>query len=81
VLIFDEATSSLDNLTQDRFTNTLIKLRDGKTTIIIAHRLKTVSHCNRILFMENGRVSGLASFSDLLKNNEKFSNLVKSGNI
>lgn len=81
VLIFDEATSSLDNLTQERFTNTLINLREGKTTIIIAHRLKTVIHCDRILFLENGRVSGLASFDELVKDNKKFSELVKSGNI
>jgi ABC-type multidrug transport system fused ATPase/permease subunit len=81
VLIFDEATSSLDNLTQDRFTNTLIKLRDGKTTIIIAHRLKTVSNCDRIIFLEDGHVSGIASFDELLKSNKKFSELVMSGNI
>ena len=81
VLIFDEATSSLDNLTQDRFTNTLIKLRDGKTTIIIAHRLKTVSNCDRIIFIEDGHVSGIASFDELLKSNKKFSELVMSGNI
>ncbi|GAB7022220.1 ABC transporter ATP-binding protein [Salidesulfovibrio brasiliensis] len=56
VLIFDEATSSLDYKNQELLTNTMIKLRGIKTMIVVAHRLDTVKYCDRVVVIENGRL-------------------------
>jgi ABC-type multidrug transport system fused ATPase/permease subunit len=79
VIIFDEATSSLDNITQEKITNTLKKLQAGRTIIIVAHRLKTVMHCDRILLLVNGEVAGFDSFNELMLINTKFTELVNLG--
>lgn len=56
VLIFDEATSSLDEKTERFIRETIIKLRASRTIFIIAHRLKTVEDCDFIVWLEQGRV-------------------------
>ena len=78
-LVFDEATSSLDNLTQEKFTNTLRQISKDRTVVIVAHRLKTVVHCNKILFLEQGKVGGFSSFDELMATNLKFAELVNLG--
>lgn len=55
LLIFDEATSSLDNLTEDKVMQTIGNLSDELTIIIIAHRLRTVRNCDRILELKKGQ--------------------------
>ena len=54
LLVFDEATSSLDNNTEDQIINTIYSLERNLTIIIIAHRLRTVSKCDRILELRDG---------------------------
>jgi ABC-type multidrug transport system fused ATPase/permease subunit len=78
-LIFDEATSSLDNLTQEKFTSTLKRISRGRTVVIVAHRLNTVVHCNKILFLDDGKVAGYSSFDELMTSNSKFVELVNLG--
>ncbi|HKF00240.1 MAG TPA: ABC transporter ATP-binding protein [Actinomycetes bacterium] len=56
LLILDEATSSLDAASEARINEALRRLRQGRTTIIIAHRLSTVAHADRIAVIEDGRV-------------------------
>ena len=57
LLIFDEATSSLDNISERSIHETLKNLRKEKvTTILIAHRLTTVINCDKIFVMEHGRI-------------------------
>jgi ABC-type multidrug transport system fused ATPase/permease subunit len=56
VLVLDEATSALDNVTEREFMTTVGTLRGAKTVIIIAHRLSTVEHCDRLFRLEQGRV-------------------------
>ena len=56
VLVFDEATSSLDDRTEKIIQNTVNELRGKKTILIIAHRLSTVEHCDEIVRLENGRI-------------------------
>lgn len=68
VLIFDEATSSLDSLTEEEITNTIIKVSSLKNqiTILIAHRLSTIMHADRIYVLERGEVVETGSHEGLL---------------
>ncbi|MEM2930277.1 MAG: ATP-binding cassette domain-containing protein [Thermoproteota archaeon] len=56
ILILDEATSSLDSYTESLLQKAMVKLMNGRTCIIIAHRLSTVKLAQRIVFLENGRI-------------------------
>ena len=65
ILIFDEATSALDNETEAKLMESIYALAGQKTIIMIAHRLSTVSDCDRIYQLENGSVR-IVQFEDLL---------------
>ncbi len=56
LLLLDEATSALDVQTEERFMETIRQLHGNKTIIIIAHRLSTVEHCDRLYKFNNGRI-------------------------
>lgn len=68
LLIFDEATSSLDSLTEEEITNTIIKVSSLKyqISIIIAHRLSTIMHADRIYVLERGEVVETGTHEGLL---------------
>ena len=72
ILVFDEATSSLDNLTEKEIMDDIYKMHGDRTMIIIAHRLETIRQCDRIIVLENGRVVGDDKYSSLLQNNKAF---------
>lgn len=68
MIILDEATSALDNETEEEINQTLANLKtDGVTVIIIAHRYSTLKHADRILQMENGKISKEVNFEDLVQ--------------
>lgn len=69
ILLFDEATSSLDSLTEEEITKTVNKLSDLKDhiTLIIAHRLSTIMHANRIYVLENGYIIESGNHDELLE--------------
>ena len=75
ILIFDEATSSLDNITQQRVTDALEALHC--TRIVVAHRLSTIQKCNRILVLENGKIAEEGTYSDLIEKDGIFKGLVE----
>ena len=62
VLVFDEATSSLDNQTEREITRAIHELHGSRTVVVVAHRLSTVQECDRLVFLEGGRVSGEGSY-------------------
>jgi ATP-binding cassette subfamily B protein len=68
LLIFDEATSSLDSLTEEEITNTIkdVSSKKEQITILIAHRLSTIMHADRIYVLEKGEIIETGSHEDLL---------------
>jgi HlyD family secretion protein len=75
VLVFDEATSSLDGITEKMIMQAVHKFSDEKTIIMIAHRLKTVEKCDQIFFIDEGKVADQGTFQELIEKNEKFKNM------
>ena len=75
VLVFDEATSSLDGITEKMIMEAVHKFSDEKTIIMIAHRLKTVEKCDQIFFIDEGKVADRGTFKELIEKNEKFKNM------
>jgi ATP-binding cassette subfamily B protein len=66
ILILDEATSSLDSITERAIQETLDVAMNGKTVLVVAHRLSTIAHLDRILVFEDGRIVEDGSHSELL---------------
>lgn len=77
ILIMDEATSALDNETEQGVVQAIEKLTGTKTIIVIAHRLSTVAKCQRLFFMNEGRVVDSGTFSQLLEKNRDFAQFAK----
>jgi ABC-type multidrug transport system fused ATPase/permease subunit len=71
ILILDEATSSLDNLTEKSVMDAVYKMGD-LTILMIAHRLSTVSKCETIFLLNNGVVEDKGTFNELKANNKIF---------
>lgn len=78
ILILDEATSQLDTLTESYIQESLWQLMQGKTTIVIAHRLSTLLHMDRILVFDQGYIIGDGSHAELLEKNDLYKRLWKA---
>jgi ABC-type multidrug transport system fused ATPase/permease subunit len=65
LLVLDEATSALDAETERLITETLDSLAGDVTLIIIAHRLATVRHCDQVIYLAGGRITGSGTFSEV----------------
>ena len=79
LLILDEATSALDTWTEARIQRALDELKRGRTTFIIAHRLSTVSHADRILVLDQGRIIEQGSFDHLVQLDGAFAEMLREG--
>jgi NHLM bacteriocin system ABC transporter ATP-binding protein len=74
IIMFDEATSALDNITQKRVSESLDRLKC--TRIVIAHRLSTIRQCDRIIVLDQGKISEDGSYEELVANNGPFAELI-----
>jgi ABC-type multidrug transport system fused ATPase/permease subunit len=72
LLIFDEATSALDGVTESIVTEALKDFSGAKTMLIIAHRLTTIRHCDRIYVIERGRIAAQGTYDELMAGNATF---------
>lgn len=72
VLIFDEGTSALDTTTEADLIDALQSLRGECTILLVAHRLTTVRRCDRIVLIEEGRITGVAPYDELVRTSDSF---------
>lgn len=77
ILLLDEATSALDTESEFQVQQALDQLMQGRTTVIIAHRLSTVLHADQIAVLDEGRLVGLGTHQELLKNNALYARLAE----
>jgi len=75
ILLLDEATSALDANSEQKVQEALKRLMQGRTTLIIAHRLATIMHADRILLIDNGRLVGEGTHQNLLSSSELYKRL------
>lgn len=77
LLLLDEATSSLDTESERQVQAALDRLMEGRTTVVVAHRLSTVVDADMIYVIEEGEVSEMGTHQELLKNNKTYARLVE----
>jgi ATP-binding cassette subfamily B protein len=77
VLLLDEATSSLDAESERQVALALERLERGRTTLVIAHRLATVRHADRIIVMDRGRVHAIGTHDELLRASPLYAHLAR----
>jgi ATP-binding cassette, subfamily B, bacterial len=78
IIIFDEATNSLDANNEKAIVENLAGFFRGKTVIIVAHRLSTVRNADKIIVMDNGRIAETGTHETLIENNGPYFNLIKN---
>ena len=69
ILVMDEATANIDTETEQLITEALERLMSGRTTIMVAHRLSTIQHCDCIMVMHKGRLREQGTHQELLARN------------
>ena len=77
ILLLDEATSSLDAESERQVAQALERLARGRTTLVIAHRLATVRHADRIIVLDRGRVHAVGTHNELLHSSELYAHLAR----
>ena len=75
IMIFDEATSSVDTETEAAIQRNLKQLTQGKTALIIAHRLSTIRNADQIIVLNNGKITEADTHDNLLKSNGDYATL------
>ena len=75
IVILDEATSAMDNITEEKVMLELIRFLKDKTLIVTAHRLSTIVDFDNIIVFKEGQILANGTFNDLLSNNKYFNEL------
>jgi ABC-type multidrug transport system fused ATPase/permease subunit len=78
ILVLDEATSSVDTYSEQLIQKATEKITEGRTSIIIAHRLATIKKADRILVMDSGRILETGTHKELLKRGGYYKSLYKA---
>jgi len=75
IILLDEATSSLDAESEEKVQNAVINLTKNKTTLVIAHRLSTIIRADKIVVINQGKITDIGTHAELLKNSIIYKNL------
>ena len=75
ILVLDEATANIDTETETLITQALARLMDGRTTIMVAHRLSTIQHADKIIVMHHGEIKESGTHQELLAKNGLYKKL------
>ena len=75
ILVLDEATANIDTETESLITSALARLMEGRTTIMVAHRLSTIQHADNIIVMHHGQIKESGSHQELLSKNGLYKKL------
>ena len=75
IILLDEATSSLDSVSEEKVQNAIINLTKNKTTLVIAHRLSTIIRADKIFVLNQGKIADFGTHNELLKNSMIYKNL------
>lgn len=78
IILFDEATSSLDNETQAEIQKAILNLKNQYSILIIAHRLSTIINCDKIMILENGKITDQGNHKELLERNNTYKTLYQT---
>jgi ATP-binding cassette subfamily B protein len=81
IILFDESTSSLDNIAQEEVKKSIDGLKGTSTIVIVAHRLSTIKDSDIIFFLDEGKIIDQGNFDHLYQNNEKFQRMFLAENI
>ena len=76
ILILDDSVSAVDTKTERAILDNLRQTRQGKTTILIAHRISTIEQMDRVLFIDQGRLSGFGTHDELYETNPDYRKMV-----
>ena len=75
IIVFDEPTAALDPIAEDKLYNNFASITDGKIVIFISHRLASTRFCDRIMFIDEGRITEMGTHSELLELNGNYAEL------
>jgi len=81
IIIFDESTSSLDNIAQAQIKKSIDNIKGKSTVVIVAHRLSTIKNVDKIFFLEEGEIVDSGTFQELYKRNKSFKQIFLAENI
>jgi ABC-type multidrug transport system fused ATPase/permease subunit len=81
ILVFDEATSSLDSESESSVQKAIEEVMKNRTSIIIAHRLSTIKNVDKIIVIDGGKIVEVGRHEELVKSNNVYSKFIKMQNI
>ena len=77
ILILDDSVSAVDTKTEKTILENLRKVREGKTTILIAHRVSTIENMDKIIFIDDGKILGIGTHTELYSSCNEYKNMVE----
>ncbi len=81
IILFDESTSSLDNISQSEVKKSIDSIKGKSTIVIVAHRLSTIKNVDKIFFLEHGKITDSGTFKELYKRNKNFKTIFLAENM